>query len=94
MRLQERSQVCPGEVCLILLCSKYLSLARVFIDALTVLPTETARLGHPNLNIEAAGFSLGFWVTCMYFFSMGQLIFTVYKTHVIRYIAYVMILST
>ncbi len=37
-----------------------LLLVILFIDAFTVFPTRTANLGHPSLNIGAAGFSFGF----------------------------------
>jgi hypothetical protein len=41
-------------------------LVKVFTDAFTVFPRVTAWLGHPGLTFGAAGFSLGFWVTCTY----------------------------
>ncbi len=41
------------------------SLARVFINAFTILPTGTGWAGYPSSNSGATGFSLGFWVTCI-----------------------------
>jgi hypothetical protein len=85
---------CPHAHSILIFTSPLFTRARVFIDAYTVLLNGTAWLGRPSSYLGTAGFRLGFWVTCRYVLNTGRLIFTVYKTHIIAYIAYLMIPTT
>jgi hypothetical protein len=84
---------CPHAHSILIFTSPF-PVAKVLIDAFTFLPTGTAWLGRLSWNIGAAGSSFRFLCHSHIHVNTGRLIFTVYKTHGITYIAYIIISST